>query len=113
MPQSSRLTESMRGLQTESPRFTWHDKSKEQEGGWQFKNAWELMLTDRTERMGRETHTPRVDEATGKVFSLEPVGGSTRLTEPSTPFSDDSDPKPEGQHPSEQQELLTDEYPRG
>ncbi len=69
------------------------------------------MLTDRTERMGRETHTPRVDEATGEV--LEPVEGSAGLTEPSEPFSDDSDPKPEGQHKSEQQELLTDEGPRG
>lgn len=34
----------------------------------QFKQAWELMALDRTERMGRETHTPRIDESTGEVI---------------------------------------------
>ena len=58
----------------------------------QFKNAWELMISDHTERSGRETHTPRVNEATGEV--LEPPEGFAGLTEPSEPFSnsDRSDP---------------------
>ena len=55
----------------------------------QFKNAWELMLCDRTERMGRETHTLRLDEATGEL--LEPSESTTGLVEPSRLFSDDSD----------------------
>lgn len=44
----------------------------------QFKQAWELMALDRTERMGRETHTPRealaVDESTGELLGIEPDG---------------------------------------
>lgn len=38
----------------------------------QFKQAWELMALDRTERMGRETHTPRIDEITGEIIETEP-----------------------------------------